>query len=82
MYLRVINTKYDLVEFNLFVTEVNGKTMNVLEMLIDYPLEEFDENMLDTPFSIVVDRSTYVFSGFTINEFYEEKELLKVVCVK
>ena len=82
MYLRVINTKYDLVESNLFVTEVNGKTMNVLEMLIDYPLEEFDENMLDTPFSIVVDRSTYVFSGFTINEFYEEKELLKVVCVK
>ena len=82
MYLRVINTKYDLVEFNLFVTEVNGKTMNVLEMFIDYPLEEFDENMLDTPFSIVVDRSTYIFSGFTINEFYEEKELLKVVCVK
>lgn len=82
MYLRVINTKYDLVEFNLFVTEVNGKTMNVLEMFIDYPLEEFNENMLDTPFSIVVDRSTYVFSGFTINEFYEEKELLKVVCVK
>ena len=82
MYLRVINTKYDLVEFNLFVTEVDGKTMNVLEMLIDYPLEEFDENMLDTPFSIVVDRSTYVFSGFAINEFYEEKELLKVVCVK
>lgn len=82
MYLRVINTKYDLVEFNLFVTEVDGKTMNVLEMLIDYPLEEFDENMLDTPFSIVVDRSTYIFSGFTINEFYEEKELLKVVCVK
>ena len=82
MYLRVINTKYDLVEFNLFVTEVNGKTMSVLEMLIDYPLEEFDENMLDTPFSIVVDRSTYIFSGFTINEFYEEKELLKVVCVK
>lgn len=82
MYLRVINTKYDLVEFNLFVTEVNGKTMSVLEMFIDYPLEEFDENMLDTPFSIVVDRSTYVFSGFTINEFYEEKELLKVVCVK
>ena len=82
MYLRVINTKYDLVEFNLFVTEVDGKTMNVLEMLIDYPLEEFNENMLDTPFSIVVDRSTYVFSGFTINEFYEEKELLKVVCVK
>ena len=82
MYLRVINTRYDLVEFNLFVTEVDGKTMNVLEMLIDYPLEEFDENMLDTPFSIVVDRSTYVFSGFTINEFYEEKELLKVVCVK
>ena len=82
MYLRVINTKYDLVEFNLFVTEVDGKTMSVLEMLIDYPLEEFNENMLDTPFSIVVDRSTYVFSGFTINEFYEEKELLKVVCVK
>lgn len=82
MYLRVINTKYDLVEFDLFVTEVDGKTMNVLEMFIDYPLEEFNENMLDTPFSIVVDRSTYVFSGFTINEFYEEKELLKVVCVK
>ena len=37
MYLRVINTKYDLVEFDLFVTEVDGKTMNVLEMLIDYP---------------------------------------------
>lgn len=82
MYLRVINTKYNLEEFDLFVTEVDGKTVSVLEMFIDYPLEEFDENVLDVPFSIVVDRSTYVFSGFTISEFYEEKELLKIVCVK
>lgn len=82
MYLRIINTRYDLIEFDLFVTKVNGEDISVLEMLIDYPIEEFDENMLNETFSITVDRSTYVFSDFKVNEFYEEKEFTKVICVK
>lgn len=82
MYLRIINTRYDLEEFDFFVTTINGKPMNVLEMFIDYPIEEFDENLLKNSFSIVVDKMSYVFSNFTMVEFYEEQELIKVVCVK
>lgn len=82
MLLKTYNTNYNLIEFDLFVNEIDGECVSVIEMLIDCSVEDFEKNGLGNDFFIETERLTYVFSGFEINEFYEEKGYVKVVCVK
>ena len=82
MYINFLEAQYNLVEFDLFITQDEGECISVLELLIDYPIEEFEETMLEGTFLIETDKLTYVFSDFKINEFYDENGLTKVICVK
>lgn len=82
MYLKVLNAQYNLAEFDLFVTEVNGKYISIVEMLIECPIEEFEEGVFKESFFINVGKSTYAFSNFGVNEFYEVDNFVKLVCVK
>lgn len=82
MYLRILNAQYSLAEFELFVTEVNGKYISIMEILIKCPIEEFEEDIFKGSFFIDVGKSTYAFSNFGVNEFYKEDDFVKVVCVK
>ena len=82
MYICNIHTQYNLVEFSYIVTENNGKEVSVLDMLVDLPLEEFDENILEEIFFIITSHTSYTFSNFEINEFYDEGDFIRIICVK
>lgn len=83
MEIRTIDAQYDLLKFELTVIEGESANTTVLEMLLDYPLEDFDERFFnDKIFLLVVNNEFYTFKNFTVNEFYVEDEFLKVICVK
>lgn len=82
MYLKTADMQYNLVEFNLFSTTINEKIVSVLEMLIDHPIEDFRDKALVQNFFIVSNETFYSFSDFAINEFYEDDDFIRVVCIK
>lgn len=82
MYIKSFQTEYNLTEFHHYVNHVGDDTVNVLELLIDCPIEEFVEEDLTSIFVIEDEKQTYVFSWYKVDEFYEVDGLVKVVLVK
>ena len=69
-------------EFHHYVTCANDKVVNMVELLIDCPVDEFVEDDFTSIFMIETDKQTHVFSWYTVDEYYEENGLLKVILVK
>ena len=82
MYLKSFNSEYNVVEFHHYVTCANDKVVNMVELLIDCPVDEFVEDDFTSIFMIETDKQTHVFSWYTVDEYYEENGLLKVILVK
>ena len=82
MYLKSFNSEYNIAEFHHYVTYANDKVANMVELLIDCPVDEFVEDDFTSIFMIETDKQTYVFSWYEVNEYYEENGLLKVILVK
>jgi len=82
MYLKSFNSEYNVVEFHHYVNYANDKVVNMVELLIDCPVDEFVEDDFTSIFMIETDKQTHVFSWYTVDEYYEENGLLKVILVK
>ena len=82
MNLKTFNSEYNVVEFHHYINHVGDKVVNLVELLIDCPIEEFVEDDFTSIFMIETDKHTYVFSWYAIDEYYEENGLLKIVLVK
>lgn len=82
MYIKSFNSQYELIEYHHYVNYVDDKVVNLVELIIDCPIEEFVEDDFTSIFIIETDHQTHVFSWYTIDEYYEENGLLKVVLVK
>ena len=84
MFIKIFNAKYDLAEFNLFINQDDGKTVSVLELLIDCHIEVFEENELELEdiFLVETEELTYVFSNYEVNEFYLDGDFVRVICIK
>lgn len=82
MYLKSFNSEYNVAEFHHYVNYVNDKVVNMVELLIDCPVDEFVEDDFTSIFMIETDKQTHVFSWYVVDEYYEENGLLKVILVK
>jgi len=82
MNLKTFNSEYNVVEFHHYINHVDDKVVNLVELLIDCPIEEFVEDDFTSIFMIETDKHTHVFSWYTVDEYYEENGLLKIVLVK
>lgn len=82
MNIKTFNSQYDLVEFHHYINQVNDKTVNIVELLLNYPIDEFYESDFESIFVIEEEKQTHVFSWYEVDEFYEEDGLLKVILVK
>ena len=76
------NLDYEVIEFNYFITEIEDKPITVLELLINCKIDDFYEEDFNSIFVFKTADLTYVFSGFKVEEFYEEGQYLHVTCVK
>lgn len=82
MYLKSFNSEYNVAEFHHYVNYANDKVVNMVELLIDCPVDEFVEDDFTSIFMIETDKQTHVFSWYVVDEYYEENGLLKVILVK
>ena len=82
MYIKSFNSEYELIEYHHFVNNVNGEVINLVELVIDCPIEKFVEEDFNSIFLIETDHQTHVFSWYKVDEYYEENGYLKVVLVK
>lgn len=82
MNIKTFNSQYDLVEFHHYINQVDDKTVNIVELLLNCPVDEFFESDLESIFVIEEEKQTHVFSWYEVDEFYEEDGLLKVILVK
>ena len=82
MYIKSFNSQYELVEYHHYVNYADDKVVNLVELIINCPIEQFVEDDFTSIFIIETDHQTHVFSWYTIDEYYEENGYLKVILVK
>ena len=82
MYIKSFNSQYELIEYHHYVNYVDDKVVNLVELIIDCPIEKFAEDDFTSIFIIETDHQTHVFSWYTIDEYYAENGYLKVILVK
>lgn len=82
MNIRTFQSQYELVEFHQYVNHVGDKVVNLVELLVNCPIEDFREQDFTSIFVIEDEKQTYVFSWYEVNEFFEEDGMVKVVLVK
>ena len=64
------------------MNEIGNETVCLLELLVDCSVDEFLEEEFGNVMLIETDEQSYVFSGYSVEEYFEENGLLKVICVK
>ena len=82
MNIKTFNSQYDLVEFHHYINQIDDKTVNIVELLLNCPIDDFFESDFESIFVIEEEKQTRVFSWYEVDEFYEEDGLLKVILVK
>lgn len=82
MYIKSFNSEYELIEYHHFINHVDDKIVNLVELVINCPIEKFVEDDFNSIFLIETDHQTHVFSWYKVDEYYEENGYLKVILVK
>lgn len=82
MYLKSFNSQCNVIEYHHYINHVDERNVNVVELLLDYPIEDFVEGDLESIFIIEEENKTHVFSWYKVDEYYEENGYLKVTLVK
>jgi hypothetical protein len=84
MNLKTFNSEYNVVEFHHYINHIDDRSINVnvVELLLECPVDEFNENDLESIFIIEEDSKTHIFSWYKVDEYYEENGYLKVILMK
>ena len=73
------NIQYELLEFHYYIS---SDEVNVVELLLNTKdFNSIEENFSHT-FIVEADINTLIFSGYELNEYYEDNESIRVVCIK
>lgn len=84
MKVKTLSTRYNLLEFHHYIDEIEpNELISVLELLI----ESTDLNSIEKDFTnifvIETNNQSYVFSNYTISEFYiVDDKYIRISCVK
>ena len=83
MKVITLYTQYNLIEFHYYIDEVEtGEIVSVLELLIkSNDIDTIEENFSKI-FAIETDSQSYIFSHYSVSEYYEVDDCIKVICVK
>lgn len=84
MEVKTFESRYELIEFNHYIDNINPEVqISIVELLLNTKDIEYLEDELSNIFVIITDKQTYIFSGYSVSECYEENNgLVKVVCIK
>ena len=82
MKIKTFQNEYELCEFHHYVNVVDSKVVSIVELLINSPLDKLTESEFTSIFIIEDEKQNSVFSGYEVNEFYEENGMTKVILAK
>ena len=75
------NVEVDCVEFNCTMNQINEETVCEVDLLINADIDII-EDIYSDPFVIMNEKNGYVFSGYRLEEYFDDDGLTRVVCRK
>ena len=82
MYIKTFQNEYELCEFHHYVNVVEDNVVSVVELLINSSMDKLTENEFTSIFIIEGEKQNSVFSGYSVDELYEENGMTKIVLTK
>lgn len=82
MKIKTFQNEYELCEFHHYVNVVDSKVVSIVELLINSSMDKLTEGEFTSIFVIEDEKQNSVFSGYEIDEFYEEDGMTKIVLDK
>ena len=75
------NVEVDCVEFNCTMNQINEETVCEVDLLVNADID-IVEDIYSDPFVIMNEKTGYVFSGYRLEEYFDEDGLTRIVCRK
>ena len=75
------NVEVDCVEFNCTMNQINEETVYEIDLLINADVD-IVEGIYSDPFVIMNEKTGYVFSGYRLEEYFDEDGLTRIICRK
>lgn len=68
-------------EFDCYMIPLENEMHCEINLLVDMELDRVEE-IYSNPFLVVTENHSYVFSGYVLDEYYEDEGLVRIVCRK
>lgn len=75
------NVDVDCVEFDCAISQIGEDIVCEINLLVNADIDVI-EDVYSDPFVIMNEKNGYVFSGYQLEEYFEEDGLVRVVCRK
>lgn len=75
------NVEVDCVEFNCTMNQINEETVCEVDLLVNADIDII-EDIYSDPFAIMGEKTGYVFSGYRLEEYFDEDGLTRIICRK
>lgn len=75
------NVEVDCVEFNCTMNQINEETVCEVDLLVNADMD-IVEDIYSDPFVIMSEKNGYVFSGYKLEEYFDEDGLTRIICRK
>lgn len=85
MNVKTFEAQYELIEFNHYIgyDEEKGKTVGVVDIVVKCDNVDFIKKEFDSTFIVESEGLSYVFSDYSLSEYYElGGGLIQVICIK
>ena len=75
------NVNVDCVEFDCTMNQIGEDIVCEINLLVNADIDVI-EDVYSDPFVIMNEKNGYVFSGYQLEEYFEEDGLVRMVCRK
>lgn len=75
------NVEVDCVEFNCTMNQINEETICEVDLFVNADID-IVEGIYSDPFAIMNEKTGYVFSGYRLEEYFDEDGLTRIICRK
>ena len=72
------NVEVDCVEFNCTMNQINEETICEVDLLVNADVD-IVEDIYSDPFVIMNEKTGYVFSGYRLEEYFDEDGLTRII---
>ena len=79
--VKFLNAEVNCEEFGCYILSIDERMVCEVSLLIDINIGIIEEIYSD-PFLIITPHNSYVFSGYRLEEYFDEDGLTRIICRK